>query len=192
MLEEPGAKTRPWWRTTSFLIMVIAGCFHLGRGAPVDGVVFLGTAAAVAIAEIRNPGPLRPRELPAATALGAVPIGWLVATWQPGTAPVAVAVVVTGPPMLFLALANGGYGKRPDAGTWWPWAATGVAICLWELTSFLHQSDAATANPDHPTLSVVLDPIVVRNPGRAVMIVIWLTAGVYLARLILRSRPCTR
>ncbi|MGH3759060.1 hypothetical protein [Actinophytocola sp.] len=189
---EPRAKTRPWWRTKPFLIMVIAGLFHLGRGAPVDGVVFLGTAAALTWAELREPRPPRRRDLPTAVALAAVPAGWVVAMWQPGTVPLAVAVAVTGPPLLYLALVVGGHGERTDAGRWWPWAVTGVAICLWELASFLRQSDPATPNPDHPTLSAVLDPLFVHNPGRAVVIIVWLAAGYYLARLMLRSRPCTR
>lgn len=192
MLEEPEAKTRPWWLSRPFLIIVVAGLFHLGRGAPVDGIVFLATAAALAVAEVRDPAPPRQRDLPAAAVLAAVPVGWLVATWQPGTVPIAVAVVLTGPPMLYLALTRGGHGARVDAGTWWPWAVVGVAICLWELTSFLQQADADTANPDHPTLSVVLDPLVVHEPGRTVLVVGWLAAGVVLARLMLRSRACAR
>jgi hypothetical protein len=190
--EERGTTTRRWWLTRPFLIIVVAGCFHLGRGAAVDGIVFLATAAALAVAEIREPRPPRAREVPASVALLAVPAGALVAMWRPGTLPVAIAVAVTGPPMLYLALATGGHGEHANAGTWWPWAVTGVAICLWELTSFLQQSDVDTANPDHPTLSAVLEPIFVHNPGRTVMITVWLAAGVLLARLMLRSRPCTR
>lgn len=192
VLEERRTTTRRWWLTRPFLIITITGCFHLGRGAPVDGVIFLATAAALAAAEIREPRPPRARELPASTAMMAVPMAVLVSTWQPGTAPVAVAVAVTGPPMLYLALAKGGHGESAKAGTWWPWAVTGVAICLWELASFLQQSEPGIPNPDHPTLSAVLDPVVLHQPGRAVMISAWLVAGVLLARMMLRVRPCTR
>ena len=193
MLEEPEAKTRRWWRTKPFLIIVIAGLFHLGRGAPVDGVVFLATAAALALTELTGPAPPGDRDLPAAAVLVALPAGWGIAMWQPGTVPIAVAVGVTGPPMLYLALRRGSHAEHTNAGTWWPWAVTGIAICLWELTSFLQQSDPETANPDHPTLSAVLEPIFDRNPGRTVMIVVWLAAGILLARLMLRgSRPCAR
>jgi hypothetical protein len=192
VLEEPEAKTSPWWLSAPFLIIVIAGCFHLGRGAPVDGIVFLATAVALAVAEVRRPAPPREREIPAATVLAAIPLGWAISMWQPGTVPLAVAVALTGPPMLYLALARGGHGPRTDAGVWWPWAAVGVAICLWELTAFLQQSDAATANPDHPTLSAILEPLFVHDPGRGVMIICWLAAGVVLARLMLRNRSCAR
>jgi hypothetical protein len=193
VLEEPEAKTRPWWRAKPFLIIVIAGLFHLGRGAPVDGIIFLATAAALALAELTDPAPPEDRILPVATVLAAIPVGWGVAMWQPGTVPIAVAVGLTGPPMLYLALRRGGHAARTDAGSWWPWGVTGVAICLWELTSFLQQSDPATANPDHPTLSAVLEPVFDHNPGRTAMIVVWLAAGIFLARLMLRgSRPCTR
>jgi hypothetical protein len=192
VLDEPEATTRPWWRTKPFLIIVVAGLFHLGRGAPVDGIVFLATAAALAAAELGRPTPPRPRDVPPAVALAAVPVGAAIAMWQPATTPVAVAVAVTGPPMLYLALTKGGDADHTNAGTWWPWAAAGVAVCLWELTSFLQQSDPATANPDHPTLSAILEPVFAHNPGRTAMIIVWLAAGVYLARLMLGSRPCTR
>jgi len=189
---EPEATTKPWWRTKPFLIIVIAGCFHVGRGAPVDGVIFLSTAAALSIAELREPRPPRAREVPAALALTAIPVGALIAMWRPGTVPVAVAVAATGPPMLYLAIKAGSHGARTDAGRWWPWAVTGVTICLWELVSFLQQSDPATANPDHPTVSAILEPLFQSNPARAVMIVLWLAAGVLLTRLMLRSRSCVR
>ena len=192
MQDKRGTKSRHWWLTRPFLIIVIAGCFHIGRGAPVDGVIFLGTAAALAIAEMREPRPPRKREVPAALALMAIPVGALIAMWRPGTVPVAVAVAAAGPPMLYLALKAGGQGERADPGRWWPWAVTGVTICLWELASFLQQSDPATANPDHPTVSAILEPLFQSNPARAVMIVLWLAAGVLLARLMLRSRSCVR
>jgi hypothetical protein len=173
--------------------MVVAGLFHFGRGAPIDGAVFLGTGAALAVAEVTDPRPPRPRDIPKSTLLVAIPAGWLIATWQPYTVPVGVAVALTGPPMLYLALRKGGHAERTNSGTWWPWAATGLAICLWELTSFLHQSDPAIGDPDHPTLSVVLDPVFRTNPWRTAMIIIWLAAGLYLLRLMLRrSQPCTR
>ncbi|MGH3880090.1 MAG: hypothetical protein ACRDSK_23955 [Actinophytocola sp.] len=192
MPQERETKSRRWWLTRPFLIIVIAGGFHVGRGAPVDGVIFLGTAVALAIAELREPRPPRTREVPAAFALMAVPVGAVTATWRPGTVPVAVAVATAGPPMLYLAMKAGGHRERADAGRWWPWAVTGVTICLWELASFLQQSDPATANPDHPTVSAILEPLFQSNPARAVMIILWLAAGVLLARLMLRSRSCVR
>jgi hypothetical protein len=190
--EERETKSRRWWLTRPFLIIVIAGCFHVGRGAPVDGVIFLGTAAALAVAEVREPRPPRAREVPAALALAAIPVGALIAMWRPGTVPVAVAVAAAGPPMLYLALKAGGQGERVSVGRWWPWAVTGVTICLWELALFLQQSDPATANPDHPTVSAILEPLFQSNPARAMMIMLWLAAGVLLARLMLRSRSCVR
>jgi hypothetical protein len=189
--QERETKSRRWWLTRPFLIIVIAGCFHIGRGAPVDGVIFLGTAAALAIAELREPRPARTREIPAALALTAIPVGAVIATWRPGTVPVAVAVAATGPPMLYLAM-RADHGERADPGRWWPWAVTGVTICLWELASFLHQSDPATPNPDHPTVSAILEPLFQSNPARAVMIIGWLAAGVLLVRLMSRGRSCVR
>ena len=76
--------------------MVAAGLFHLGRGGAVDGVVFLGPPP-----HWRPPSCVR-RANPAAAGPGAavliaIPAGWLVAAWRPGTVPVAVAVAVDRP-----------------------------------------------------------------------------------------------
>jgi hypothetical protein len=203
---ETTRKTNRWWLSRPFLIIVVAGCFHVGRGALVDGIVFLGTAAALAVAEGVASGPRfhatgRHRQfraaggrlstgksrLPAAMALAAVPLGWVISTWGLAT----IAVVVAGPPMLYLALTTGGTVGRPRSG-WWLWAVVGVLTCLWELAQFLQQPDARTDSWDHPTLSVVLDPLVASGPGRTVLVIVWLVAGVHLARLMLGSRRCIR
>jgi len=192
LVAEPEATTRRWWTTKPFLIIMVAGCFHLGRGAPIDGVVFLATATAIGVVERTRPGPPAPRKVPAAAVLVAVPLGWLVASRPPDSVAVTVAVALAGPPMLLLALRTGGHTDRVKAGRWWPWAAVGVATCLWELTSFLQQSDPATANRDHPTLSAVLDPLLAAGPGRTVAIIGWLAVGGYLVRLMLAAPRCAR
>lgn len=203
---ESTRKTNRWWLSKPLLIIVIAGCFHLGRGALVDGIVFLGTAAALAVAEGVASGPRfdatgRHRQfpavggrlstgrsrLPAAMALAAVPLGWVISTWGLAT----IAVTVVGPPMLYLALTTGGTAGRPRSG-WRLWAVVGVLTCLWELAQFLQQPDARTDSWDHPTLSVVLDPLFAPGPGRTVLVIVWLVTGVFLARLMLGSRRCIR
>jgi hypothetical protein len=157
-----------------------------------DGAIFLATATALAAAELHNPAPPRQRTVAIPAVLAAIPIGGLIATWQPGTLPVTTAVALTGPPMLLLALTTGGNVERTDVTRWWPWAAAGIAICLWELTSFLQQKDPQTASRDHPTLSAVLEPMFAGGPGRTAMVIVWLAAGIALARLMLGARRCTR
>lgn len=190
---EQATRPVPLWRSPAFLIVVIAGCFHVGRGAAVDGVVFLGVAAALVVAELadraRPPLDIRVSNGWLAVVIGAaVVLGWAIGQWRAGTVPVAVAVALPGPPMLLLALRVGGHGPRqPVRSGWWRWAVVGVLICLWELASFLQQPDATTDSYDHPTLSVILGPAFATNPVRTVLLAGWLVAGVLLCRLLLTN-----
>lgn len=196
MLEPDAAKTtrktNRWWLSKPFLIITLAGLVHLIRGAEVDGFVFLGTAPALAVAEIRDPVG-RVGRLPLGVAVAALPLGWVISMWQPATVPIAIAVGVVGPPMLYLALTTphdpAPTGLRPR---WWLWALVGALICVWELSQFLQQSDLETSSFDHPTLSALVGPFFEAGPGRTLLAVVWLVVGVWLARLMLRSRRCTR
>ena len=190
MLDDTRTATR-WWASRPFLIIIVAGGFHFGRGAPVDGAVFLATAAALAFAETR-PVPAPDLRLPGVVTMAALPLGWVISTWRPGTVPVAVAVALTGPPMLYLALATPQPRATEVRPGWWLWALTGVLVCLWELTQFLLQPDARTSSWDHPTLSAVLDPLFQPGPGRALLVIVWLACGVLLARTMIRSSRCAR
>jgi hypothetical protein len=189
---ETTRKNNRWWLSIPFLIISLAGLVHLARGAEVDGFIFLGTAALLAVAELRDPVGTGGR-LPLGVALAAVPLGWVMSTWRPATAPIAVGVAVFGPPMLYLALTSPNdpapTGVRPR---WWLWATVGALICVWELSQFLQQPTLSTDSYDHPTLSVIIGPLFAAGPGRAAFVIVWLVAGVWLARLMLGSRRCTR
>jgi len=185
-------KTNRWWLCKPFLIIALAGLVHLIRGAEVDGFVFLGTAAALAVAEIRDPVG-RGGRLPLAVAFAAVPLGWVISTLRPATVPIAVAIAVFGPPMLYLALTTPNDPAPTDLRPrWWLWATVGALICGWELAQFLQQPDLSTDSWDHPTLSVIIGPLFTGGLGRVVLVIVWLAAGVWLARLMLGSRRCTR
>src|SRR2546430_2367306 len=58
------AGKRPVWRELPIVIIIIAGLFHIGRGADVDGFVFVTTGVALVFAELRD----RPAPAPAAQA----------------------------------------------------------------------------------------------------------------------------
>jgi hypothetical protein len=199
-LEPDAAKTtritNRWWLSKPFLIIVIAGIVHLVRGAETDGVIFLSTAAALGVAEVLDPGGFgsgRGGRLPLAVVLAAVPLGWVISMWRPATAPVAVAIAAVGPPMLYLALTSAHDPEPTDLRPrWWAWALVGALICVWELSQFLQQPDLETDSFDHPTLSAILSPLFAGGPGRTILVVAWLAAGVWLARLMLGSRRCTR
>ena len=62
------------------------------------------------------------------------------------------------------------------------WAAVFVALGLWELAALLLQPSLTTDSWAHPTISVLLDPILATHPGRAVVLSLWLASGWWLLR----------
>jgi hypothetical protein len=62
------------------------------------------------------------------------------------------------------------------------WAAVFVALALWELAALLLQPSLTTDSWAHPTISVLLDPILATHPGRAVVLSLWLASGWWLLR----------
>ena len=63
-----------------------------------------------------------------------------------------------------------------------------MLICLWELTSFLFQSAPSVGSYEHPTLSVVLDPLFGTASLRSILVAVWLALGIALFRLIRGQR----
>ena len=177
------------WRQPAFLIILIAGLFHLGRGAPVDGTVFLVLAAALVLTHRWHPRAVAPpttRPNPYAV-LGVVlcsaVYGWVVGHWTPNTTPVRILVALPGLAVVPFAWRVVDADRRLPSRRWW-WAVVGVLICLWELTSFLFQPDAAVGVYAHPTLSVILDPLFATPVLRSLLIALWLVAGAGLLRLL--------
>ena len=177
------------WRQPAFLIIVIAGGFHIYRGAPVDGVIFLVLAAGLVLTHRRSiPAPDPPATRPNTYAVVGVVLacavyGWVVGHWIPNTLPVQLAVAVPGLLIIPFAWRVPGTDRKLSARAWW-WAIVGVLVCLWELTSFLFQSDPAVGSYEHPTLSVILDPLFGTAGLRSVLVGVWLALGVALFRLV--------
>ena len=177
------------WRQPAFLIIVIAGCFHVFRGAPVDGVIFLVLAAGLVVTHRRTmPVAAPPTSRPNTYAvvgvvLGCALYGWIVGHWTPNTVPVQLAVALPG--LLIIPFAwRVPAVDRKLPGRAWSWAIVGVLVCLWELTSFLFQPDHAVGVYEHPTLSVILDPLFSTASLRSVLVGVWLALGIALFRLI--------
>jgi hypothetical protein len=57
------------------------------------------------------------------------------------------------------------------------WAALGAAIALWELQAFLQHPRGA-----HPTVSSLTNDLLQNHVSRAGAMLVWLAAGVWLAR----------
>jgi hypothetical protein len=97
-----------------------------------------------------------------------------LAVWAPAAAGVAVAwrrPVTDGPDP----------APVPAAGAA-AWAAVFVALALWELAALLLQPSLTTDSWAHPTISVLLDPILATHLGRTVVLSLWLTSGWWLLR----------
>jgi hypothetical protein len=62
------------------------------------------------------------------------------------------------------------------------WAAVFVALALWELAALLLQPSLTTDSWAHPTISVLLDPILATHLGRTVVLSLWLASGWWLLR----------
>ena len=101
----------------------------------------------------------------------------LAALARPLTAPAALAVA--GPGVLMLAVR----ARRPVAPPSGPlprpaiavWAALAAGVAAWWLVAFTWGNDA-----DHPTLSLLLDPVFDTYPGRLLGWLVWLGAGRWL------------
>ena len=62
------------------------------------------------------------------------------------------------------------------------WALFVVVAGAWELVVWLQQPAYNIAVPDHPTISVLLDPVTESQPGRVVAWAVWLALGWRLVR----------
>lgn len=102
----------------------------------------------------------------------------VVALFQPLTWPAAAAVLAPGLVVLVVRVrrpaASLPRGARPSrAGV--QWGGLLAAFTLWEALAWLGPN-----NPDHPTLSRLLDPALERYPVRVLGYLVWLAAGRWL------------
>ncbi len=189
-------------REPVILIMIVAGVVDLLSGAPVSHTAFLISGALVIGwdrgrrgRQARSPRPKAsvaggglihfarsvptPIGIALAAAYAAIVGGFARFSW-----PITVAVFVPG--VLGVIVVWRDRAPRPDrphvdlVGAL-AWAAVFVALGLWELTQLLMQPGLTTDSYAHPTISVLLDPLL--NPhrvDRSIGIFIWLAFGWYL------------
>ena len=72
--------------------------------------------------------------------------------------------------------------RIPPAGAL-AWVSVFVALALWELAALLLQPSLTTDSWAHPTISVLMDPILASHLGRSVVLSLWLASGWFLLRL---------
>jgi hypothetical protein len=187
-------------RDPALVILVVTGCVHLLRGAPVDAAIFLAVALGLAVAELRPepadapmparrpPGRVGPVEA-VAVAAGSALFGVVVGSWTRYTAPVMWVVVVVG------VLAVAAVWHQPSAPAMaevpeppplgWgalAWVALALTWCGWELVSFVHEVNVADVSIGHPTLSDIVEPVLDQPVARWVVLALWLAAGYGLVR----------
>jgi hypothetical protein len=101
----------------------------------------------------------------------------LAALARPLTAPAVLAVAAPGVLLLVVR------ARRPVAGPAAPlargatvaWSAVAAGVAAWWLVAFTWGNDV-----DHPTLSLLLDPVFDTYPGRLLGWLVWLGAGRWL------------
>jgi hypothetical protein len=108
---------------------------------------------------------------------------WAASAWRPFTLPEEAATAL---PILALVLLVWRWPpapgfpepRRPGA---WVWAGLFVALTAWELVAL-----AGSPREDHPTVSYLTDRVMSVHPGRALVFVLWLAAGWWLAQTAAR------
>jgi hypothetical protein len=60
------------------------------------------------------------------------------------------------------------------------WASVFIALGVWELVALLLQPTLIIESYAHPTISAVMDPILVSHAARSVFLLLWLAVGWYL------------
>lgn len=185
------AVRRPAWRHPAIVILFVTGCFHIFRGAPIDGVAFLAVTSALVIAEAVAPAEVigaqpAPRTSPerhrsyAAVAVVAL----LVAALPRYGVSTALLICLLGLVALADAATRPEFEQPRRGSRVWPYAVIGVGAALNELAAYLMQTYAGADADRFPALSDILNPVVGWAPTRALLVGLWLAGGVGLLHLM--------
>jgi hypothetical protein len=174
-------------------VLVLAATFDLLSGDPVvHGLVLFAAAGALAWDAFAGrhgravpPGP-RPEVLAPSPrlVLGGIVYAVVVGSFARYSWPASISVLVPGGAGVAAAW-RGVWGRRPEerrperAGVI-AWVSLFVALSLWELTNLLLQRSLTEGSPDHPTFSVLMDPILSSHAGRSLFLALWLALGWFL------------
>ncbi|HEX4702406.1 MAG TPA: hypothetical protein VH352_09800, partial [Pseudonocardiaceae bacterium] len=181
-------------RSPALLILVIVGTVHVIRGAPVDAVIFLGVAAALALAELRQPPLAEPTTAPPhrvgrtealAVLAGALLFGIVVGSWIPFSTPVETAVIAAGVlaiPAVWRQPAATAPNEPPIGHGALAWMALGLSWCVWELVSFIHEINVNDVSVNHPTFSDMTEPALTHPVVRWIALTAWISAGYAMVR----------
>lgn len=170
-------------------VLGLMASFQLWRGAWVDGTLFAMLVGVLVIDRITRgqirifstPPAMHRRWIFAGAALAAVILS--VAPRHSDLDLVVVSAVGVG--VLVLA-----WTPAPDtpehprraytrAAVWW--SVLAVGLCLWEAIAFVLSQ--YVSEPDFPTVSVLLDPLLEWEIGRSAFTLLWLSGGLWLLRV---------
>lgn len=167
-------------------ILVVTGLFQVFRGAPVDGAFFLLIAAllvADAFGFVTLPNSRMPRR---SVMFGTAAVVGMLMVIAPRHGFVEGLIVsAVGLSVLVFAWPN----PNPTSTAVSPlrcaaivWSILGVAIAVWELTSFFFGLPSPEAAFRHPSISLLLDPVLNTIEGRIGFTALWLICGIALLR----------
>ncbi len=98
--------------------------------------------------------------------------------------PATIAVVVPGAAAVATAWRGPSHGlpepEKVDPVGAIAWGAVFVVLAVWELAAFLLQPSLTTESAAHPTLSVLMDPVLASHTGRTIVLSMWLAFGWFL------------
>lgn len=181
-------RAAPW-----LAILVVIAVVQVLRAAPLDAAVFAVVALALAVDVLHVLPEPRALRVPLPPLLAAALVAVAVIAVAPRHGVVTgVVVVAVGATALALAWpdpparehgrdADGVQRRRLVRGAIL-WAVVVVALCLWELSSFLLGRATAATKLTHPAVSDLLDPLLDSGWGRAVFGALWLLGGIVLIR----------
>jgi hypothetical protein len=168
-------------------ILILTGCFHLYRGVPIEAVVFCGAGVAVVMngmGWLPNPrswspplpGPVRSVLLVGVGVLviGMLPVKGIVETVVLAAIGATVMAVGWCQPDTSTPVTPDGLRR-----TAYSWAVAGLCLCLTELFVYL-LADPPHREEEFPTLTYLLQPLVDQTLWRAVLLALWLAAGLAL------------
>jgi hypothetical protein len=179
----------PWSRG-----LVLAGIADILSGDPVvHGMALVGVGVVIAIDARRHGSEpegvrARPREIPlvrvtAPRILVAAAFAILVGAFARYSWPVTIAVAI--PAASGVVIAWRTPAGRTDPGPLdrrgaLAWTGVFLTLALFELTNLLLQPSLVRSSPSHPTVSVLLDPVLASHPARTAFLAVWLSCGWFL------------
>lgn len=186
------------------LALAVMAAFQLWRGAVIDGIVFATLTVGLVIeravrmrrAGVADAAPASaapPRAPRLALVVAAAVAACLALVLAPRTGPASIALVVA-LGLAALALAWRGAPETPRRSpraqhrSRVVWASLGVALCLWEAAAYVLSVTVPRGWIGFPTVSLLLEPVVELDAGRAVLVGAWITVGVWLVAGARRRR----